>query len=55
MTNTAHAQRLLRQYLDLSLPSVKMPSTLSLRDLDPGLRDPLPQRRPMAVREAAPR
>jgi hypothetical protein len=49
LRDSGRARLLLRQYLDLALPSVKSLSPLSLRDLDPGLRDPLPQRRPMAV------
>jgi membrane-bound lytic murein transglycosylase B len=49
LNDSGRARLLLRQYLDLALPSVKSLSPLSLRDLDPGLRDTLPQRRPMAV------
>jgi hypothetical protein len=49
ITNAGQARRLLRQYLDLELPSVKALSTQSLGDLDRGLRDPLPERKPMVV------
>jgi hypothetical protein len=49
LTDPARARRLLRQYLKLSLPSVKTLSNLSLGDVDPGLRDTLPDSKPMAV------
>jgi len=50
LTNPDQARRLLRRYLKLSLPAVKTLSTLSLGDVDPGLRDVLPDSKPMVVR-----
>jgi hypothetical protein len=49
LTNPDRARHLLRQYLKLSLPAVKTLSTLSLGDVDPGLRDVLPDSKPMVV------
>ncbi len=52
MKNSGKAQRLLAQYLDLSLPEMRVRHNRSIRLVDPGLNDEGPKSRPMIVLES---
>jgi len=52
MKNTGKARQLMAQYLDLSIPELKVRHNRNIRFLDPGLDSSGPESRPMMILEA---